>query len=97
MRKQLSEEKLQLAREFEQGKYKVREFCELHSIKEQNLYYWRKRLRDLDKPKQDPLFLPLSVGPSRTESPMEIRMPNGIVIQFSELIPVTYLQQILGQ
>ena len=49
----LSEEKLQLARDFETGQYKVGEFCELHDIKKQNLYYWRRKLRELEEEDQN--------------------------------------------
>jgi len=94
----LSEEKLQLARDFETGQYKVGEFCELHDIKKQNLYYWRRKLRELEEEDQN-LFLPikLDAAGSMPGLLMEIRMPNGIQISFSELVPVGYVNELLAK
>lgn len=97
MRRPLTEEKLLLAQEFEQGDYTVDEFCALHDIKKHNLYYWRRKLRDQNQAVDDPRFLPIAVDSARGDKQIEIRLPNGIVIQFAELVPIGYLQQLIGQ
>lgn len=91
------EEKLRLAQEFEQGDYSVADFCALHDIKKQNLYYWRRKLRDQNQAVDEPRFLPITVDSALSDKQMEVRLPNGIVIQFAELVPISYLQQLIGQ
>lgn len=71
------------------------EFCNIHGITKNQLFYWRKKLNaELSK---KALFIPLEMKVSNKEPVLqEVILTNGIKIKFNHLVPVSYLKDILN-
>jgi hypothetical protein len=68
----------------------VASYCAEHGLSIATYYYWHQKLKEVKK----------SIGfielhPSVSSSRMEISLPNGIRIHFDQLVPVSYLKEIV--
>lgn len=70
-----------------------RKYCEENQIKEHSLIYWRGRLKMKSK-SPETRFLPVKLMPD-LNSPLSIKIENGISLEFSKLPDPGWLGQVL--
>lgn len=68
----------------------VASYCAENGISIATYYYWHQKLKEVKKPAGFVEFHPGSAG-----SRIEIVLPNGVRICFDQLVPPSYLKEIL--
>lgn len=72
-----------------------KEYGKVHNIPVHVLAYWSVRYRKLKSPVADQAkFIPVTYE-KPAAGPLEIVLPNGIIIRFGQPVSVNYLQQVL--
>jgi hypothetical protein len=65
-------------------------YCAEHGLSIATYYYWHQKLREVKKPSG---FIELH--PLTSSNRIEVFLPNGIRICFDQLVPVSYLKEIV--
>ena len=65
-------------------------YCAEHGLSVATYYYWHQKLKEVKKPGG---FIELHPGTSGSR--IEVVVPNGIRICFDQLVPVSYLKEIV--
>lgn len=68
----------------------VASYCAEHGLSIATYYYWHQKLKAVKQPGS---FVELHPGPSGNR--VEVVLPNGIQIYFDQLVPVSYLKEIV--
>lgn len=88
---QRQEEMLTLIESWQESGKTQQAFCQEHDLTFTTFYYWLKRYRcGLDESS----FLPVEIS---SGSHIEIRYPDGIILQLPAAIKLTALKQLLNQ
>ena len=67
-------------------------FCQEHDLTFSTFYYWLKRYR---REINESSFLPVEIN-SSTQSSIEIRYPDGVILQLPAAIKLSVLKQLLS-
>jgi len=67
-------------------------FCQEHGLTFSTFYYWLKRYR---REINESSFLPVEIN-SLTQSSIEIRYPDGVILQLPAAIKLSALKQLLS-
>jgi hypothetical protein len=68
----------------------VGSYCTEHGLSIATYYYWHQKLKEVKQPSG---FIELAS--SASGSCIEVLLPNGIRIYFDQLVPVSYLKEIV--
>ena len=74
----------------------AKEYCRKHRLKENQFYYWRKKLSASEGVKEGK-FEAIAVQPSNytAGTPLSIRLSNGVRLEFSQEPDVEWLRALL--
>jgi hypothetical protein len=82
-REQQKENMFSLIEKWQQSDQTQKDFCREHDLKLATFHYWQKRFRKQDK--EEPSgFIPMEISSSYARA-VEIRYPNGVIIQLPVL------------
>jgi hypothetical protein len=65
-------------------------YCAEHGLSIATYYYWHQKLKEVKKPGS---FIELAS--STSGSCIEVLLPNGVRIYFNQLVPVSFLKEIV--
>lgn len=84
-----------LVEQYEQGSWSKRAFCENKKVKEATFTYWLSKYRN--RLEQGSGFVAIeSVNQGNAGYGMEVELRNGMVLRFSVLVPMDYLEALLS-
>jgi transposase-like protein len=84
------EEMLSLIEQWKESGKKQQAFCQEHDITFSTFYYWLKRYR---RGIEESSFLPVEIS---SGSNIEIRYPDGIILQLPAAVKLSTLRQLLN-
>ena len=90
---------LDVVRRWQQSRLTVREFCRRHRLGEVSFYFWRRTLRERGlwpEIGEAPSFLPVHVEPESPPAPLELVLPEGLVVRLTAGFDAVALRQLLA-
>lgn len=85
------EEMLTLIEQWQESGQTQQSFCKDHNLAFSKFYYWRKRYR---RGMDESTFLPVDISQGLSTS-IEIRYPDGVVLQLPPSTRISVLKQLL--